>query len=192
MTSAIPSSPSFRLAPRRAHSGFTLAVLLVTIAIVALIMGIGVPSYRYVTNANRVAGEVNALLGDMQLARAEAVKEGQTVTVCSSTDGASCSGSTSWRTGWIVFSDPNGNQTVDGVDETLVRVQRAFHGTDTFDADQNVSAVTFNREGFAFGTPSPTTITLHDATSDARWTRCLAIKTVGMITTQTAGTGNCQ
>jgi type IV fimbrial biogenesis protein FimT len=168
----------------------TLVELMITVAIVAIIMALGVPSYRYVTNANRIAAEVNALLGDMQLARAEAVKEGQPVTVCSSTDGASCSGNISWNTGWIVFSDPNNNQTVDS-GETVVRVQGKFHGGDSFNADNTVSAVTFNREGFAIGTPSPTTITLHDSTSNAKWTRCLAITTVGMVSTEAAGAGNC-
>jgi type IV fimbrial biogenesis protein FimT len=190
MMTAIPSSPLRCIAPSSNQSGMTLIELMVTVAIVAIVMGLGVPSYRYVTNANRIAAEVNALLGDMQLARAEAVKEGQTVTVCSSTDGASCSGNISWKTGWIVFSDPNGNQTVDS-GETVVRVQGKFHGGDSFNADNGVSAVTFNREGFAIGTPSPTTITLHDSTGNAKWTRCLAIKTVGMVSTQSAGTGNC-
>jgi hypothetical protein len=51
--------------------------------------------------------------------------------------------------------------------------------------------VTFNREGFAFGIPSPTTITLHDKTSNKAWTRCLAVVTVGMMQTEMAGAGNC-
>jgi type IV fimbrial biogenesis protein FimT len=174
----------------RALAGMTLIELMITIAIVAMLMAIGVPSYKYVTNANRIASEVNSLLGDMQLARAEAIKEGLPVTVCSSSDGASCSGSTSWRTGWIVFADPNNDQSVDN-GETVLHVQRAFHGNDTFNADNSVSAVTFNREGFSFGTPSPTTIKLHDQTSNSKWTRCLAIMTVGLITTETAGVGNC-
>jgi type IV fimbrial biogenesis protein FimT len=174
----------------RTLSGMTLVELMVSIAIVATLMAIGVPSYRYVTNANRIASEVNSLLSDMQLARAEAIKEGLPVTVCSSADGASCSGSTSWSTGWIVFADPNNDQTVNN-GEIPLRVQRAFHGSDSFDADNSVNAVTFNREGFTFGTPSPTTITLHDQTSNAKWTRCLAIMTVGMISTESVGAGNC-
>jgi len=70
--------------------------LLVVITIVAILMGLGVPSFKYVTVSNRMSAEVNGLLGDMQLARAEAIKEGSSVTVCSSTDGANCSGSTDW------------------------------------------------------------------------------------------------
>src|ERR1700722_2757820 len=132
-----------------AQTGFTLMELLMTIAIAAIVATIGIPSFQYVTNSNRVAGEVNGLLGDMQFARGEAIKEGQTVTVCVSTDGALCAtGTTTWNSGWLVFSDPNNNQQV-APNEPVLRVQTSFTGSDTFVANNNISAITFNREGFA-------------------------------------------
>jgi type IV fimbrial biogenesis protein FimT len=152
--------------------------------IVAVLMAIAIPSYRYVTNANRIAAEVNGLLGDMQYARGEAIKEGQTVTVCVSSDGATCNGATTWQNGWIVFSDLNGDQTVD-VGDTVLRVQSTFTSTDTFVAN-NVAAVTFNREGFAAGLgPNGSLITLHALTPSSASTRCLSLTTVGLMTVQT-------
>jgi len=174
-------------------SGITLLELMFTVSIVAVLMAIAVPSYKYVTASNRIASEVNGLLGDMQYARAEAIKEGQWVTVCTSTNGTACAGTNAWNSGWIVFSDPNNNQTVPG-GATPLRVQQTFTGTDTFNADNAAVAVTFNREGFAVASPnpaSPITITLHDSTSNPKWTRCLAVQFVGMLATQTHGTGNC-
>ena len=75
-----------------------------TIAIAAIVAMLGVPSFRYVTNSNRIAGEVNGLLGDLQFARAEAIKEGQNVTVCVSANGASCDNGTSRgkTVGWSI------------------------------------------------------------------------------------------
>jgi type IV fimbrial biogenesis protein FimT len=121
----------------------------------------------------------------LQLARAEAIKEGRTVTVCQSNDGANCSNSTSWQGGWIVFSDPT-NVGVWDAGETYIRKQIQFSGTDTLVASNNVSVITFNREGYAVGMPNGTLITLHDATSTAAWTRCLVINLSGQMTSERA------
>jgi type IV fimbrial biogenesis protein FimT len=169
------------LSPSNRISGVTLIELLTTLTIVGVLAGIAIPSFQYVTNANRMASEVNGLLGDMQLARGEAIKEGQTVVICSSTNAATCAGSTAWKSGWIIFSDLNTNGTWDA-GEPIWRVQKAFKGTDTFNANNATSAVSFNREGFAPGA-NIVTITLHDSTSNSKWTRCLKISTVGMLTT---------
>ena len=165
--------------------GFTLVELMVTLAIVVILMSIGVPSYKYITNANRIASEVNGLLGDLQLARAAAITQGQSVTVCVSADGATCTGGTAWRNGWIVFSDSNSNGVVEpALNETVLRIQKPFAGTDTFDASNNVSNITFNREGIAIGIANGTLIKLQDATRNTAWTRCLSINLVGLASTQ--------
>jgi type IV fimbrial biogenesis protein FimT len=166
-------------------SGFTMIELMMTVAIGAIVLMLAVPSFRYVTNSNRIAAEINGLLGDLQFARAEAIKEGKTVTVCVSTDGLNCTGSTSWEGGWIVFSDPTNFGVVDA-NETILRVQKRFSGTDTFDSN-GITFVSFNREGYAAPIANGTLITLHDSTNTSAWTRCLAINLVGQITTERVG-----
>ena len=168
-------------------SGFTLVEIMIAIAVVAILLTIGIPSFRYVTNSNRIAAEINGLLGDMQFARGEAIKDGQPVTVCVSTDALTCTGGVRWENGWIVFSDANGNATVDGAD-ALLRVQKTFASTDTFRATNTVTAVTFNRMGYANGIANGTLIALHDSTNTSNWTRCLSITLVGMMASQTYGT----
>jgi len=160
-------------------SGFTLLELLITMAIAAILLTLAVPSFQYVTNANRIAGEVNGLLGDLQFARAEAIKEGRTVNVCVSTNGTTCANSTNWQSGWIVVSAPT---------NTVLRVQNTFSSTDTFLASNNVSTIAFNREGYAGGIPNGTLITLHDATNTSAWTRCLSINLSGEMATELYGT----
>lgn len=181
----------------KAQKGFTLTELLVVSAIVAILLAIGVPSYRYITNSYRMSAEVNSLLGDLQYARAEAIKEGQPVTVCTSANGTTCAGGNSWSVGWIVFSDANGNRTVDAPADTVLHVQAGFTGTvpDTFTATGGVGAVTFNREGFATTVAgfNPTTVTLTEQTGNGAWTRCLYINPVGMVSTAShvSDPGNC-
>ncbi len=171
--------------------GFTLTELVVTMTIVGILLALGAPSYKYVTTANRISGEVNGLLGDMQFARSEAIKEGQTVSVCSSTDGATCSGNSSWAGGWLVFTDTGTIGTIDGTDQIL-RASRALTSGDTFSASSNVSAVTFTRDGFGRNLPATgVTLTLHNSTNVRQYTRCLQLTIIGAMTTETAGQGNC-
>jgi len=187
------------------HAGFTLFELLIVMTIVAILAAIGIPSYKYITASNRVATEVNQLLGDMRFARTEAIKEGVTVSVCASAlplaANPSCSGSTSWETGWIVFSDPNNNRTLPAGTLPL-RVQPSlattFSSKDTITSDNSFSAETFNREGFGatnIATPTNTVnLAVRTVPTNASWTRCLQITTIGMLTvvsTTTAGQVGC-
>jgi type IV fimbrial biogenesis protein FimT len=177
----------------RYGSGFTILEVLIVIALVTILMAIGIPSFQYVTTANRISAEVNGLIGDMQYARAEAIKEGQTVVVCvfngnSGTPG--CATGNSWQNGWVVCSDPAADGACDA-GQPVYRVQNPFTSTDTFVASSNTSTVTFNREGFAVGLPGIITIALHNVTSVPAYTRCLALSAVGILQVQTVGVGNC-
>jgi type IV fimbrial biogenesis protein FimT len=170
--------------------GFNLTELVIVVAIVAILLGVGVPSYRYITNSYRMSSEVNGLLGDLMYARAESIKEGQGVTVCISKDGVNCLANAAWQNGWVVFSNPNGDANPPNPN-AILRLQAPFTGpggvADTFIAGSGISAVTYNREGFATtaaGFPA-TTITLHDQTANAVWTRCLLISAQGTLTTET-------
>ncbi|HET7756118.1 MAG TPA: GspH/FimT family pseudopilin [Steroidobacteraceae bacterium] len=171
----------------RYQRGFNITELMIVVAIVAILLSIGVPGFRYITNSYRMSAEVNGLLGDLQYARAEAIKEGQGVTVCVSADGVNCTGTTNWHSGWVIFSNPN--NAANPPANSILRVQSPFAGAtpDTFVADNAVSLITYNREGFATtaaGFPN-TTVTLHDPTANAAWTRCLWVTPVGLATTET-------
>ncbi len=172
----------------KAESGVTLIELLTAITIVALLMGIGVPSYRAVTNSNRVAAEINGLLGDLQLARGEAIKQGLPVSVCPSTDSATCAGTSTWGGGWIVIVDPAGDLT----GTVVLRIQKAIVNGDTLTNSTGATGVTFNREGFSTGFPASTTFTLHDSQANQTRTRCLTMNLVGMMTSSMYDGNACQ
>jgi type IV fimbrial biogenesis protein FimT len=175
----------------RASRGYNMIELITVMTLVAVLVALAVPSYRYITNANRIASEGNGLLGDLQYARGEAIKEGRGVSVCVSSDGANClANSNNWQNGWIVFSDVNGNGAVDAGD-TVLRVQATFSGSDTFVATPNLSVVTFNREGFAAVT-NGTMLTLQTVPEVTSYTRCLSVGLVGLMAIQPYNGGTCQ
>jgi type IV fimbrial biogenesis protein FimT len=163
--------------------GFTLIELLMTITVAAILMAIAVPSFKYVTTANRASSEINALLGDMQMARGEAMKEGQFVTICASIDGATCAVSTFWNTGWIVFAGIPPYAAGD----PYLKIQRPFSSADTLVSDHGLTAITFNREGIAWNLGQGFTFTLQDSTANPQYTRCLSGTLVGALSTQIGG-----
>lgn len=177
----------------RRQLGFTLTELIVVTAIVAILLSIAAPSYRYVTNANRASAEINALLGDLMYARAEAIRQGAAVVVCTSADSQSCAAVTTWEGGWVACV-ANAGGTCDNTTEVL-RVQKAFTSTDTLrpDANSNAAAIRFGRTGFATGiNAAGATFTLHDKTQNPVWTRCLSVTVVGLLhTTNHAWTPAC-
>jgi type IV fimbrial biogenesis protein FimT len=175
---------------RRRARGFTFPELIATMVVAVILAGVGIPSFAYVTSSNRVSAELNGLLGDLMYARSEAIREGRPVTVCASSNGTSCSGQPAWDQGWIVFMDANGNQVVDP-GESILRTQPTFTSGDTFQASNGLAAITFNREGFAFGVPGVATLVLHAQHNNNNWTKCLQITTVGQAQTELAGQGNC-
>ena len=172
--------------------GFTLIELLVTIALAGVLLSVAAPSMTKMIGANRVQTETSTFVNDLQFARSEAIKEGQPVTVCPSSDGASCLAANTWQQGWIVFSDPNGNATVDPSEDVPLRKRPAFKGGDTFAAAPSATAVTFNREGFtsSLGT-SVVTFKLHTGDNFGKSTRCVAVSIGGRLTTQATGQGSC-
>jgi type IV fimbrial biogenesis protein FimT len=170
------------IAGRSRMAGVTLLELMVVVVIASILMAVGVPSYKYITTSYRISGEINGLLGDVQFARAEAVKEGQNVTLCvANAAGSDCAtGVTAWQNGWIVFADPTSGLTTGGNAALVLRQQAAFSSSDTL-TNGTTAAMIFNREGIVTGllASGGATLTLHDPTANVAWTRCLQVSNVG-------------
>ena len=103
------------------RSGFTLVELAITVLIIGILGGWAVPAIKNLFMNNSMVSATNSLVADITYARSEAIKRNTAVTICPSTDQTSCSGTSDWSTGWIIFWDSNKNQVVDGSDK-VVRV----------------------------------------------------------------------
>jgi type IV fimbrial biogenesis protein FimT len=61
--------------------GFTLLELMITIAVLAILVTVGVPGFQELIQNNRVTTQTNELVTALNLARTEAVKRGRHVQV---------------------------------------------------------------------------------------------------------------
>lgn len=98
--------------------GFTLIELMVAIAVLAITAAVAFPTSKAFMQTNRMASVTNSLTGSIAYTRSEAINRGSPVSICSSSDGASCT-NTAWELGWIVFTDSGAAGTVDGTDTIL-------------------------------------------------------------------------
>ena len=103
--------------------GFTLVELMVTLAVMAILMGIAAPAFVDFVRAVRASSTVSALNSALSLARSEAVKRNV----------RACVYSAEWSAGWSVRIDSNSNSSC--ADNTDVVIQ-------TFSGISAVSALT--------------------------------------------------
>lgn len=87
--------------------GFTLIELMIAIAIMAIMASVAIPAYQTMVQNNRIVTTTNGLLGALQLARSEAVKQRRTITICPSSDMATCDAGEPWHGGLIVLEGAN-------------------------------------------------------------------------------------
>lgn len=126
------------------QSGFTLVELMVTVAVAAVLTAVAVPGIRDFVMTNRRAASVNALVSALALARSEALKRGQRTSLCRSSDGLDCNGS-SWNAGWLVITDAGSALAIDGDDEILLAVSPGVENG--FDLQSSVAGLSYNARG---------------------------------------------
>lgn len=137
-------------------AGFTILELMVAIAVLAILAGVGVPSFREFLRNSRMTAAANDIITDFSLARSESVKRRVAVTLCKSQNGTSCdTTATDPFRSWIVFvddADPavvaatDGNGVVDA-NETVLR-RRTIADTINVYTNANARLAIFQPTGF--------------------------------------------
>ena len=130
---------------RRGKGGFSLIELMITLAVLAIALAVGIPSFQGMIQRNRVVAAANELVAALQTARVEAVRRNRRVTLCPSADGAACAGSDWSRL--IVFVDANANGAAD-VGEEMVRDVMVGAANLVIQGSSKVSATGGNRIWF--------------------------------------------
>lgn len=152
------------------QSGFTLVELMIAVAVLAILLGLALPSFQGAMRSNRVVTTSNELLGSLALARTEAIRGLGAAGVCPSADGINCAATSDWAAGWTVWREDRG---AGGVVRTVVR----------YIQPKQRMAVTGPEDGVQFTTQgrSETGAEQFDvAPSDAAApARCVAVNTTG-------------
>jgi len=84
-------------------AGFTAVELIITMAIVAIVLAVGVPSFQSTVTDRKQSSQFIKLRKSLVFARSEAIKRAQHVSVCARASNTNCGDD--WSKGWLIFTD---------------------------------------------------------------------------------------
>ncbi len=147
------------------QKGFTLIELMVTLAVLAIVLGIAVPSFSGMLRDSRASSLGSELQGALQLARSEAVKRRKSVVVCRrNAAGSGCENGTDWAGGWLILADGN-----------VIKVWDAAQGLAVVGPN---TGVTFQSSGMA----GATSLSVEPSSCNGKQKQQIAVSVTGSVT----------
>lgn len=140
--------------------GFTLIELMVTLAVIAVLVAVGLPQITGMSSSNRLSSYVNSLSGDISYARSEAINRNANVNI------TSIGGN--WANGWTVTVVATGQQL-----RTAGPTPAGF----TIAEAGNIQTFTYSGEGLKTNN-NPLTFTVCETGTSSR---LLEISAVGRV-----------
>jgi type IV fimbrial biogenesis protein FimT len=128
------------MSKRRRSNGYSLFELVMTLALVALLATIGLPSLSGLVADKYLVAEVNALFHAVYLARTESIARRRVVSICPSLDGQYCDPSYDWSQGWILFVNKGMQKQLQRDDDEVLLQHHQV---------SEASRITSNRKGFS-------------------------------------------
>ncbi len=122
----------------RSH-GYSLLELLLTIAVAAMLLTLGLPSFSALKARNAQRVEINALFHAVHLARKGSIMRKQVVSLCPTPNGVSCSPGRDWSGGFLVFENSDRDEPPE-LDDGEILLYRHLAGRSM--------KITANRRGF--------------------------------------------
>ena len=172
--------------------GFTLIELMMTLSVAAILTSVAVPSFSDMIKRNRVTTQQNDLLGDIMLARMEAIKRGRSVSICSAnTTATACSGNNDdWHQGWLIYVSSDHDGVYDSGDgDELLRVHAPLvSGTSL---DYTYTILTFSSRGFMRGSDVDARFAFCNSVDDMDYEREIKMLGTGRASRREATAGTC-
>ncbi len=134
----------------RYRAGFTLLEAIITTSIICIVLAIGIPSFKAITQNNRMAAARNSITTHLNLARSEAVKRSIGVVLCPSDNGQTCADSTIWNRGFILYADNNGSKELE-LGEQILRYMNTTQDLIRIRTTSGRRKVAYNPFGYASG-----------------------------------------
>lgn len=134
--------------------GVTLTELLVTLAILVILVGLAAPQLSTFIAQRAVESQAQTLSAALQLARSEALKRGQPITICKSTTvntaTPSCATTgTDWSSGWLIFADKTAPVGDFDPGDVVLQVQQPMKSGGIVNSNPN--AISFSPTGMIMG-----------------------------------------
>lgn len=186
-------------------TGVTLIELLVTVAILAVILAIGVPSLREMQVRSQVGSITSDFANDVARARTEAITRNSCVAICTSINTANAltggtptcaaAGNKNWQNGWIIFANPTcsttqNNPTTNG--STLIAVRQAGDNNFKLESSGSLRRLTFDSRGLTNSLQSNLTLSYEPESVSSPHYRSICISSSGRVTVkQYAGVSAC-
>ena len=114
------------------RAGFTLVEMMIALVVLGVLATMAAPSMQTFIKEQRISGQANDLIGDLSIARSEAIRRAATVIVCKSTNPNNANPTcntvgTNWATGRVIFVDSDNDGAIDSGE--VLRRSESLDGT---------------------------------------------------------------
>lgn len=163
--------------------GFSLIELMVVVAITAILLAIGLPSFQGALRSNLVTTTANELMSSFALARTEALRSPGGAAICSTDDGTACGGD--WNDGWMVWVDMDGDGLPSGDDDRVLRYvegnQKLVTDIDAPGGSAEAVTIRFDNRGRRIGQARTLSVMPEECPGEQQLVRNLELGATGQV-----------